>query len=239
MKKTVTVSLETVKQFHKEACSDWKSRIERQLPEAFTSTNKTFRAGSIVTGLAYSRVSKYIIATVAADTIQMINLADGNRWSSPMAVSNAYAITVKELRSHINSGWDERTVTVDGEPVSQTKSQKTSFKVPVDFIKAGYEAANKELRKLIAAAFPEVFPSKSEYVRLIPEGARNEPFSVHASSTTIDDDVNMIIGRGIVSSSHPELKDSCILVKSEDVEVELLEIGGYGYTAVAFKRKNI
>ena len=98
----IPVSVEFVKAAHAAACKDWKKRVEEELPELFVK-EKTYSIGDRFVHLG----EEYILARVSSNTINAINLTNGNRWSESVSVENDLAVTAQELAMLIDDSFTQ------------------------------------------------------------------------------------------------------------------------------------
>lgn len=103
---------------HKAACTEWKAKLEAKFPEAFPK--ETFSIGDTIE-VAYQEFRTnpeyYILAQVAPDSINLISLKDGNRWtdipvdlSSDHRPSRMLNISYANLRKLVGSSYNFRKV---------------------------------------------------------------------------------------------------------------------------------
>jgi hypothetical protein len=232
MTQTFAVPAKFIIDGHAEACSTWKEKLERKFPALFTPLQPTtFKAGNRFT----IRDSDYILAQTAPDTIALICLENGNRWAVPTEVGNSLAVTVEELTSICNSS----TFMYNGKQVKQSTPTLPEFvEVDTAFIKAAHSAATGELKKKVAAQFPEIFTPCSKYVQLIkrPDEKFVIPGTDSISLGEERDSVFMTIANGILPSSQEHLRFRSFAIFGSDVEgVEVTKVGGNWI--VAIKRK--
>lgn len=218
---------------HAEACSTWKEKLESKFPALFTPTKPTtFKAGDRFT----IRDSDFILAHTAPDTIALICLENGNRRAQPIKVGNSLAVTVEELTSICNSS----TFMYNGKPVNKQSTPTRPEFVEVDtaFIKAAHSAATGELKKKVAAQFPELFPPASKYVQLIKTSI--EKFVIPGTNSIPlgeeGEAIYMTIANGILPSELEHLRYRSFGIFGSDVEgVEVTKVGPNWI--VAIKRK--
>jgi hypothetical protein len=218
---------------HAEACSTWKQKLERKFPALFTPLQRsiTFKAGDRFT----IRDSDFILAQTAPDTIALICLENGNRWAEPIKVGNSLAVTVEELTSICPSN----NLVYKGKPVKQSTPTLPEFvEVNISFIKAAHSAATGELKKKVAAQFPELFSPVSKYVQLIKRPDENFviPGVGCISLGEEGENIFMTIANGILPSSQEHLSFRSFGIFGSDVEnVEVTQVGSNWI--VAIKRK--
>jgi hypothetical protein len=217
---------------HAEACSTWKEKLESEFPALFTQLQRiTFEAGDRFT----ISFSNYILAQTASDTIALICLENGNRWAEPIKVGNSLAVTVEELTSICPSD----KLVYKGKRVSQSAPTLPEFvEVNISFIKAAHSAATGELKKKVAAQFPEIFPAASQYVQLIKRSDENFviPGTDSISLGEEGESVFMTIANGLLPSELDHLRYRSFAIFGSDVEgVEVTKVGGNWI--VAIKRK--
>jgi hypothetical protein len=91
--KVYIVSEEFIKEAHEAACSTWKSKLEKQFPEAFP---KTYKIGD-----RFNKVDnryEYMLACTGNDNhVTMINISTGDRFSDEYQVNCIRNITETEL----------------------------------------------------------------------------------------------------------------------------------------------
>jgi hypothetical protein len=217
---------------HAEACSTWKEKLESKFPALFTPTKPTtFKAGDRFT----IRDSDYILAQTAPDIIVLICLENGNRWTVPTKVGNSLAVTVEELTSICPSN----KLVYKGEPVKQTTPTQPEFvEVNISFIKAAHSAATGELKKKVAAQFPELFTTGYKYVQLIktPDEKFVLPGVQSISLGEEGESIFMTIANGILPTEKEHLRFKSFGIFGTDVEaVEVTKVGSNWI--VAIKRK--
>ena len=88
--KTVTLPEEFVLEAHKAACSDWKKKIEKQVPELFADQHK------IGDCFLYDG-RMYILVHTGDNRCCLINTESGNLWYTPVKVDDIRNITKKSL----------------------------------------------------------------------------------------------------------------------------------------------
>lgn len=92
---TVTVSVDFVKQAHKEACKEWKEKIETEFPTLF---EKRYKAGSIIEFAG----ANYLLTNIGTKAY-LIKIQNGSPWNGyTMDYSNSY-VTEKQLTNYIGT----------------------------------------------------------------------------------------------------------------------------------------
>ncbi len=86
----IQVREEFIQEAYEAACSTWKKRIEQELPSLFPS----YKVGQRFE----IEACRYILARVRKDTVVLICLDDGNRFTDPVDVINSCNITAEEFR---------------------------------------------------------------------------------------------------------------------------------------------
>jgi hypothetical protein len=94
-KKTVSVSEDFVIEVHKSACSEWKKRIEKELPELF-------HVYSIGQRLRHENGDVYLLSQVGNFTVCLVNISTGNRFTESLNVSSPHNITKSEMECICN-----------------------------------------------------------------------------------------------------------------------------------------
>jgi hypothetical protein len=227
---TFPVSPAFIVEAHKQACSEWKTKLETTFPEAFKS-DATFKLGDrvVMTSTAFADTT-YILACFDTYKIGLISLTTGNRWTSPVEVARVHAITVDELE-RICDYQDLQSIEVNGAKIPSGKpSTEKTLTASKEMILEAYDATSSyTVREMIKKEFPDAF---NKYVQLV-DGPASEGHSLSLSTVGPEvDGVNIMIGFGIAPK---ELKLSCLAVSDHDCEVELIKENGY--TFIAFKKK--
>jgi hypothetical protein len=89
---TVTVPKQFVLDAHESACSQWKEKIEKQLPDLFPSF-------SVKIGDRFECDGEdFILARVKPNVINLIRLDDGHNWDNPLKVKDCHNITKEEFK---------------------------------------------------------------------------------------------------------------------------------------------
>ena len=104
--KTFEVEEDFIKAAHRAACSEWKTKIEAKFPEVFPK-EVTYKKGDRFRKIGgYFDGDEYILARSNSNTLVLINLTSGNRWSKPIKVKNLYMVTLDEWKLIIDGEVD-------------------------------------------------------------------------------------------------------------------------------------
>lgn len=231
MTKTISVTAGFIRKGHKASCREWKEKLEAKFPEVFvTGTSTTIKRGSKITITASS--DTFMIASIDSSRTCLINLKSGNRWATPITVSDMNSITVAELAKMSDSSVSEveKSFTIDGQPYKTVSalSDRATVQVEPAFITEAYRVCpDTTLAKEIKSKYPQAF--KAQYVNLTKSGS----LSLSRTWTTIEPGVKMIIGAGMAPK--PEMSDACIIIEGA-VDIEILNPGTTRQT-IAFKNR--
>ena len=157
---TFKVSPAFVLKAHSVACSEWKGKLEREYPSVFKSA-QTFKMGDKVqfpASLSFSDVG-YILANFGNRSMGLINLSDGNRWTSPVTVANPNQITAEEMEK-ICDNRPLETILVNGATPSlkPNASTRKTLEATKEMILEAYKATGDgKIHKMIKDEFPEAF----------------------------------------------------------------------------------
>jgi hypothetical protein len=239
---TFKVSREFIVAGHKDACSAWKKTLEEKFPEAFQAPAEepTFKIGDRFKGIGTDGSREFMLAQVDASIINLINLANGNRWTHTVVeVDDVTHVTTAELKKLIGN---KSEVEVNGRTVSLkpvAKRVKQSFDVDAEFILKAARAASSEWANKIKAEFPKAF---SAYLKLTDGRGHSMPIAITDSQTRIqsDTDVQICIAKGYVQGSlnRPDLSERALCIEGDDVEkVELIHEPTRGRWFIAIKTK--
>lgn len=88
--KKFEVDEQFIRDAHKVACKEWKTKLEEKFPEAFP---KTYKLGDRVK----TDISEYMIAGLPNRGIVLINISNGEHFSKPVMVQDTDRITLDEL----------------------------------------------------------------------------------------------------------------------------------------------
>jgi hypothetical protein len=217
---------------HKQACSEWKTKLETMYPSVF-QTAKFKRGDRINIVNSTMPETEYVIASMGSDNLHgLISLEDGNRWTDPIKVYNALSITIDEMTKMVGGPSRMEDIKVNGVTLKAAGKPNTAKCLIAEKsdILAAYDASSSETtRAMIKVQFPDAF---NKYAQLVA-GPGSEGHSLDLSTVgTNCDGVNIMIGFGIAPK---ELKLNCLAVCDLDCEVELIKENGY--TFIAFKKK--
>ena len=128
----------------------------------------------------------------------------------------------------------------NGKRVKQTTPTRPEFvEVDTAFIKAAHSAATGELKKKVAAQFPELFSPVSKYVQLIktPDEKFVIPGVDSISLGEEGESIFMTIANGFLPSNLEHLRFRSFGIFGSDVDgVEVTQVGRENWI-VAIKRK--
>jgi hypothetical protein len=221
----IPVSIEFIKKAHSVACSDWKTKIEREYPSVFAEEVR-FKIGDNIQLPKESVYHKhtYLIVGIGEDKVILANMGTGGKWSSPVKVSKVSRITSVEMDKLLDGMYTYEQISVNGKPVNAPLEKDVVLYAKKEMILQAYEAASSDTKKMIMDEFPDLF--KSEYVKFGSE------FKISTSGQSIDG-VHFIVGDGL--APRPELELSCIAVDNRDCEVVVEHDGIFSY--IYFKKK--
>jgi hypothetical protein len=156
---TFKVSPAFVLKAHSVACSEWKTKLEREYPSVFKSA-QTFKQGDKVQfpQSSFADVT-YIMANFGNRSMGLVNLSDGNRWTSPVTVANTSYITAEEMEKICDTQPLE-TILVNGTTPSlkPDASTRKTLEATKEMILAAYKATGDgKIHKMIKGEFPEAF----------------------------------------------------------------------------------
>jgi hypothetical protein len=240
---TFKVSREFIVAGHKDACSAWKTKLETKFPEAFQTPAEapTFKMGDRISGIDIDN-NEYMLAQIDDESINLINLSNGNRWHKPVHVDSPRKITLAEFKQ---LGVSSPEIVVNGKTVSLKpvpKRVKQSFEVDAAFIREAASAASSEWSSKIKAEFPKVFDTG--YLKLTDEHGHSMPFTISDVATAIQPtsgiDAQICIAKGYVQGSvnRPDLNERALCIEGDDVErVELIHEPVRGRWFIAIKTK--
>lgn len=238
---TFKVSREFIVAGHKDACSAWKTKLEAKFPEAFQTPAEalTFKMGDRISGIDIDN-NEYMLAQIDDESINLINLSNGNRWHKPVHVDSPRKITLAEFKQ---LGVSSPEIVVNGKTVSLksvAKRVKHSFDVDAEFIREAAKAASSEWSSKIKAEFPKVF--ESGYLKLTDDRGHSMPFTITDVSTAIKGgiDIQICVAKGYVQGSlnRPDLSERALCIEGDDVEkVELIHEPTRGRWFIAIKTK--
>jgi hypothetical protein len=238
---TFKVSREFIVAGHKDACSAWKTKLETKFPEAFQTPTEalTFKMGDRISGIDIDN-NEYMLAQIDDESINLINLSNGNRWHKPVHVDSPRKITLAEFKQ---LGVSSPEIVVNGKTVSLksvAKRVKHSFDVDAEFIREAAKAASSEWSKKIKAEFPKVF--ESGYLKLTNDGDCSMPFTITDVAMSIKDgiDVQVCVAKGYTQGriNRPDLSGRALCIEGDDVEkVELIHEPVSGRWFIAIKTK--
>ena len=222
-KKTFSVSSAFIISAYNDACREWKKKLETKFPELFAekATAMHFSVGDILTFpfLVSSDRNQYILAHVDTSMVSLICTQTGNRWHTPVKVSNLSRITESEFKELLTDYYVSKIdeVLKNGKPVTTPKIPDF-VSVDEDFILEAYDAANETLAAEIKAMIPDVFDKK--YIKLVKG---RDPLVLSTTFTnSADGRAQFIIGRGIAPTRSKT--DSCIIIPKSGVSaVEVTE----------------
>jgi hypothetical protein len=101
-KELFETSEEFVKEAHKEACHDWKKKIEEQFPELFEA-EKTFPIGTIVI-IGISLVDEEYILAGIQNKGYLISIIDGKPWDDENCMNIVDAkVTYSQLEKYVDN----------------------------------------------------------------------------------------------------------------------------------------
>jgi hypothetical protein len=240
---TFKVSREFLVAGHKDACSAWKSKLEEKFPEAFQAPAEepTFKIGDRFKGVGIDGSREFMLAQVDASIINLINLANGNRWTHTVVeVDDVTHVTTAELKQLVGNTSE---VEVNGRMVSLKpvpKRVKQSFEVDIAFIQQAANAASSEWSSKIKAEFPKAF--ERGYLKLTNDGGHTMPIIINDVATRINGsiDAQICIAKGYVQGSlnRPDLSERALCIEGDDVEkVELIHEPVRGRWFIAIKIK--
>ena len=238
---TFKVSREFIVAGHKDACSAWKTKLEAKFPEAFQTPAEaiTFKMGDRISGIDIDN-NEYMLAQIDDESINLINLSNGNRWHKPVHVDSPRKITLAEFKQ---LGVSKTEIVINGQTVSLkpvAKRVRQSFDVDVEFIREAAKAASSEWSSKIKAEFPKVF--ESGYLKLTDDRGHSMPFTITDVSTAIKGgiDIQICVAKGYVQGSlnRPDLSERALCIEGDDVEkVELIHEPTRGRWFIAIKTK--
>jgi len=226
---TFKVSPAFVLKAHSVACSEWKTKLEKEYPSVFKPA-QTFKQGDKVQFTetrSFSGVT-YIMANFGTRSMGLVSMKDGNRWANPVTVLNVNSITAEEMES-ICDTQPLNSILVNGttpslKPVASTRK---TLEAKLEMIKAAYQATGDgKIHKMIKDEFPTAFGG---YVKL----DNGKGFNISTEHSYVDG-AQFMIGYGL--APRKELEMSCITVLNDEVEVEVIKKGDRTY--VAFKKKS-
>jgi hypothetical protein len=93
--KTVTLPEEFVLEAHKAACSEWKVKIENQIPELFTPKYK--KGDKFVRNEGMYGGRTYLLSNIGDGKCCLIDMEDGDLWCNVVKVHNPKNITEAEF----------------------------------------------------------------------------------------------------------------------------------------------
>jgi hypothetical protein len=242
---TFKVSREFLVAGHKDACSAWKKTLEEKFPEAFQAPTEapTFKIGDRFKGIGTDGSREFMLAQVDASIINLINLANGNRWTHTVVeVDDVTHVTTAELKQLIGNTSE---VEVNGRTVSLkpvAKRVRQSFDVDIAFIQQAARAASSEWANKIKAEFPKAF--ERGYLKLTNDGGHSMRFTISDVATAIQPtsgiDAQICIAKGYVQGSvnRPDLSERALCIEGDDVErVEVIHEPTRGRWFIAIKIK--
>jgi hypothetical protein len=236
---TFKVSREFIVAGHKDACSAWKTKLEAKFPEAFQTPAEalTFKMGDRISGIDIDN-NEYMLAQIDDESINLINLSNGNRWHKPVHVDSPRKITLAEFKQ---LGVSSPEIVVNGKTVSLKpvpKRIKQSFEVDVEFIREAASAASSEWTSKIKAEFPKAF---SAYLKLTNDRGHSMPIAITDVQTRIqsDTDVQICIAKGYADGlGRKDLMERALCIEGADVQnVELIRDETRGRWFIAIKTK--
>lgn len=236
---TFKVSREFLVAGHKDACSGWKTKLETKFPEAFQTPAEalTFKMGDRISGIDIDN-NEYMLARIDDESINLINLSNGNRWHKPVHVDSPRKITLAEFKQ---LGVSKTEIVVNGKTVSLKpvpKHVKHSFEVDAAFIREAARAASSEWSSKIKAEFPNAF---STYLKLTNDWGNNMPITISSVQTRIqsDIDVQICVAKGYAESiGRKDLMERALCIEGGDVQdVELIRDELRGRWFIAIKTK--
>jgi hypothetical protein len=237
---TFKVSREFIVAGHKDACSAWKTKLEAKFPEAFQTPAEalTFKMGDRISGIDIDN-NEYMLAQIDDESINLINLSNGNRWHKPVHVDSPRKITLAEFKQ---LGVSSPEIVVNGKTVSLKsvpKRVKQSFDVDAEFIREAASAASSEWSSKIKAEFPKAFDTG--YLKLTDDRGNNMPITISSVQSTIQSgiDVQICVAKGYAESlGRKDLSERALCIEGGDVEnVELIQDIARGRWFIAIKTK--
>jgi hypothetical protein len=237
---TFKVSREFIVAGHKDACSTWKTKLETKFPEAFQTPTEapTFKMGDRISGIDIDN-NEYMLAQIDDESINLINLSNGNRWHKPVHVDSPRKITLAEFKQ---LGVSSPEIVVNGKTVSLKpvpKRVRQSFEVDAAFIREAANAASSEWSKKIKAEFPKAFDTG--YLKLTNDKGHSMPIAITDVQTRIqsDTDVQICIAKGYAEGlGRKDLSERALCIEGGDVQnVELIRDESRGRWFIAIKTK--
>jgi hypothetical protein len=93
--KTITLPEEFVLEAHKAACSEWKAKIEKQIPELFIPKYKI--GDKFIKNDGCYKGYTYLLSNISNDKCSLISMEHGELWNNGFVVSNMRNITEAEF----------------------------------------------------------------------------------------------------------------------------------------------
>jgi hypothetical protein len=164
---TFKVSPAFVLKAHSVACSEWKGKLEREYPSVFKSA-QTFKQGDKVQfpqSSCFADVT-YIMANFGHRSMGLVNLSDGNRWTSPVEVANPSYITAEEMEKICDNRPLETILVNGGTPsLKPDASTRKTLEATKEMILEAYKATGDgKIHKMIKDEFPKVFAPQLFYM---------------------------------------------------------------------------
>ena len=237
---TFKVSREFIVAGHKDACSAWKTKLEAKFPEAFQTPAEalTFKMGDRISGIDIDN-NEYMLAQIDDESINLINLSNGNRWHKPVHVDSPRKITLAEFKQ---LGVSSPEIVVNGKTVSLKpvpKRVKQSFEVDAAFIREAANAASSEWSSKIKAEFPKAFDTG--YLKLTNDKGHSMPIAITDVQTRIQSDTEVLIciAKGYADGlGRKDLMERALCIEGGDVQnVELIRDESRGRWYIAIKTK--
>lgn len=99
--KTYTIEESFIRQAHKAACQQWKTKIEEKFPEVFPKV--IYKVGNRFK----LEQEEFILANIGDKQVQAISLKDGGRWNGGTRVEDISNITESELRRILSTYFED------------------------------------------------------------------------------------------------------------------------------------
>jgi hypothetical protein len=183
--------------------------------------------------------NEYMLAQIDDESINLINLSNGNRWNKPVHVDSPRKITLAEFKQ---LGVSSPEIVVNGKTVSLkpvAKRVKQSFEVDAEFIREAANAASSEWSSKIKAEFPKAFDTG--YLKLTNDKGHSMPIAITDVQTRIQSDTEVLIciAKGYADGlGRKDLMERALCIEGGDVQnVELIRDESRGRWYIAIKTK--